>query len=163
MRIHPASCPGEHAIRAHQPAGAQLATIGQLQLKRATICRGPQVLQFGLLPQFGSSLPRLARQELVELQPLHKGHPVAQSPICEQVSGMPELEAILAVVDQPAGPCRAVQLFQKDAAVAAGLDRVLLAVAAFDGELEPREGASQGPPSPTSAGTTRSPIPFHKQ
>jgi hypothetical protein len=58
---------------------------------------------------------------------------------------------------------RAVQLFQKDAAVAAGLDRVLLAVAAFDGELEPRDGASQGPPSPTSAGTTRSPIPFHKQ
>jgi len=58
---------------------------------------------------------------------------------------------------------RAVRLFQKDAAVAAGLDRVLLAVAAFDGELEPREGASQGPPSPTSAGTTRSPIPFHKQ
>jgi hypothetical protein len=58
---------------------------------------------------------------------------------------------------------RAVQLFQKDAAVAAGLDRVLLAVAAFDGELEPREGASQGPPSPTSVGTTRSPIPFHKQ
>jgi hypothetical protein len=58
---------------------------------------------------------------------------------------------------------RAVQLFQREPAVAAGLDRVLLAVAAFDGELEPREGPPPGPPSPTSVGTTRSPIPFHKQ
>lgn len=58
---------------------------------------------------------------------------------------------------------RAVQIFQKEPAVAAGLERVILAVAAFDGELEPREGTPQGPPTPTSAGSTRSPIPFHKQ
>lgn len=58
---------------------------------------------------------------------------------------------------------RAVQIFQKEAAVAAGMDRVVLAVAAFDGELEPQQGQQQGPPSPTSAGLMRSPIPFHKQ
>lgn len=63
---------------------------------------------------------------------------------------------------------RAVQIFVREPAVAAGMDRVLGAVAAFDGETEPAAITTTAPvparPTvPTSAGLTRSPIPFHKQ
>lgn len=55
---------------------------------------------------------------------------------------------------------RAFELFQKPAAVAGGLDRVMAAVGAFDGEVDPQ---ANPPTSPTSAGGLRSPIPFHKR
>ncbi len=64
---------------------------------------------------------------------------------------------------------RAVEIFVREPAVAAGMDRVLSAVAAFDGETEPAALTSTGPVIPvrsatsTSVGVTRSPIPFHKQ
>lgn len=54
---------------------------------------------------------------------------------------------------------RAVQLFQRDAAVQGGLERVSAAIAVFDGEVDPSATATT---SPTSSGV-RSPIPFHKQ
>ena len=55
---------------------------------------------------------------------------------------------------------RAVDVFQRPAALAAGMDRVCAAIAVLDGETDP--GA---PPSTTStsSGGARSPIPFHKQ
>ncbi|MDQ3031831.1 MAG: hypothetical protein M3Y87_05390, partial [Myxococcota bacterium] len=56
---------------------------------------------------------------------------------------------------------RAVQIFQREAAVQAGLDRVSAAVAVFDGEVDPN--AVPPASSPTSSGGARSPIPFHKQ
>ncbi len=52
---------------------------------------------------------------------------------------------------------RAVELFQRPAAIAGGLDRVVAAVGAFDGDAEPQSGP------PTSTGGLRSPIPFHKR
>jgi hypothetical protein len=52
---------------------------------------------------------------------------------------------------------RAVELFQRPAALAGGMDRVVAAVAAFDGD-----GDNQAGP-PTSTGGLRSPIPFHKR
>jgi hypothetical protein len=63
---------------------------------------------------------------------------------------------------------RAVQIFVREPAVAAGMDRVLAAVAAFDGETEPAAITTSAPvparpQTPTSVGLTRSPIPFHKQ
>ena len=58
---------------------------------------------------------------------------------------------------------RAVQIFVKEPAVAAGMDRVIAVVAAFDGEAEPSATAQARNTSPTSVGLTRSPIPFHKQ
>lgn len=56
---------------------------------------------------------------------------------------------------------RAVQVFQRDAALQAGLDRVSAAIAVLDGEVDP----SATPPTaaPSSSGGARSPIPFHKQ
>jgi hypothetical protein len=54
---------------------------------------------------------------------------------------------------------RAVDLFQRPAAVAGGMDKVLAAVAAFDGDGE----TQSGPTPPTSSGGLRSPIPFHKR
>jgi hypothetical protein len=54
---------------------------------------------------------------------------------------------------------RAVDLFQRPAAVAGGMDKVLAAVAAFDGDGE----SQSGPTPPTSSGGLRSPIPFHKR
>ena len=53
---------------------------------------------------------------------------------------------------------RAVELFQRPAAVAAGMDKVLAAVATFDGEAADNQAAP-----PTSSGGLRSPIPFHKR
>ncbi|MBN8615705.1 MAG: hypothetical protein J0L92_34235 [Deltaproteobacteria bacterium] len=53
---------------------------------------------------------------------------------------------------------RAVELFQRPAAVAGGMDKVLAAVAAFDGDAADNQGAP-----PTSSGGLRSPIPFHKR
>ena len=53
---------------------------------------------------------------------------------------------------------RAVELFQRPAAVAGGMDKVLAAVAAFDGDAAENQGAP-----PTSSGGLRSPIPFHKR
>jgi len=64
---------------------------------------------------------------------------------------------------------RAVEIFVREPAVAAGMDRVLSAVAAFDGETEAAAITNTGPVVPnrsamsTSVGVTRSPIPFHKQ
>lgn len=62
---------------------------------------------------------------------------------------------------------RAVEIFVREPAVAAGLDRVLSAVAAFDGETEAAALTSSGPvarsATSSSVGVTRSPIPFHKQ
>lgn len=64
---------------------------------------------------------------------------------------------------------RAVEIFVREPAVAAGMDRVLSAVAAFDGETEAAALTSTSPVVPirsatsTSVGVTRSPIPFHKQ
>ena len=55
---------------------------------------------------------------------------------------------------------RAVELFPKTAALAAGLDRVLAAVRAFDGDADPQ--ISPTPPG-SSPGFVRSPIPFHKR
>ena len=54
---------------------------------------------------------------------------------------------------------RAVELFQRPAAIAGGMDKVLAAVAAFDGDAE----TQSGPTPPTSSGGLRSPIPFHKR
>lgn len=57
---------------------------------------------------------------------------------------------------------RAVQVFQREAAIQAGLDRVSAAIAVLDGEVDP----SAAPPpaaAPSSSGGARSPIPFHKQ
>jgi hypothetical protein len=56
---------------------------------------------------------------------------------------------------------RAVHVFQRDAAVQVGFDRVVAALAVFDGEVDP----TAAPPAatPTSSGGARSPIPFHKQ
>lgn len=51
---------------------------------------------------------------------------------------------------------RAVELFQRPAALAGGMDRVLAAVAAFDGDVDLANPQ-------TSAGALRSPIPFHKR
>ena len=55
---------------------------------------------------------------------------------------------------------RAVEIFQPDAALAAGFERVGAAIAILDGDVDP----SAAPPatSPTSSGSQRSPIPFHK-
>jgi len=55
---------------------------------------------------------------------------------------------------------RAVEVFQRDAAIAAGLDRVQAAIAVFDGEVD--LGAAHASTTPTASGM-RSPIPFHKQ
>lgn len=55
---------------------------------------------------------------------------------------------------------RIVTTFQKEAALAAGLDRASAAVAALDGEADHAQTAPQAPSSP---GLMRSPIPFHKQ
>ena len=55
---------------------------------------------------------------------------------------------------------RAVELFHKPAALAGGLDRVVAAVRAFDGDADPQ--MSPTPPG-TSPGFVRSPIPFHKR
>lgn len=52
------------------------------------------------------------------------------------------------------------QIFQRDAAVAYGLDRAIAALAALEGE--PEAQAATPAPAPTAAGT-RSPIPPHKQ
>jgi hypothetical protein len=55
---------------------------------------------------------------------------------------------------------RAVEIFHKPAALAAGMERVLAAVRAFDGDSDPQ----MTPTSPgTSPGFVRSPIPFHKR
>ncbi|MFN9808983.1 MAG: hypothetical protein ACK6CU_05030 [Deltaproteobacteria bacterium] len=54
---------------------------------------------------------------------------------------------------------RAVELFQRPAAISGGMDKVLAAVAAFDGDTE----TQSGPTPPTSSGGLRSPIPFHKR
>ena len=51
-------------------------------------------------------------------------------------------------------------MFQRDAAIAAGLERVQAAIAVLDGEVDPGAAPTSG--SPTSSGM-RSPIPFHKQ
>jgi hypothetical protein len=56
---------------------------------------------------------------------------------------------------------RAVQVFQREAALQAGLERVSAAIAVFDGEVDPN--AAPPATSPTSSGGFRSPIPFHKQ
>lgn len=53
---------------------------------------------------------------------------------------------------------RAVELFQRPAAIAGGMDKVLAAVATFDGDVADNQGAP-----PTSSGGLRSPIPFHKR
>ena len=53
---------------------------------------------------------------------------------------------------------RAVELFQRPAAIAGGMDKVLAAVAAFDGDAADNQTAP-----PTSSGGLRSPIPFHKR
>ncbi len=53
---------------------------------------------------------------------------------------------------------RAVELFQRPAAVAGGMDKVLAAVATFDGDAADNQAAP-----PTSSGGLRSPIPFHKR
>lgn len=55
---------------------------------------------------------------------------------------------------------RAVEIFQPDAALAAGFERVGAAIAILDGDVDP----SAAPPatSGTSSGSQRSPIPFHK-
>lgn len=55
---------------------------------------------------------------------------------------------------------RAVELFHKPAALAGGLERVVAAVRAFDGDADPQ--MSPTPPG-TSPGFVRSPIPFHKR
>jgi hypothetical protein len=56
---------------------------------------------------------------------------------------------------------RAAQVFQREPALEAGIDRVVAAIAVFDGEVDP--SAVPPAPSPTSSGGARSPIPFHKQ
>ncbi|WP_157069208.1 hypothetical protein [Sandaracinus amylolyticus] len=56
---------------------------------------------------------------------------------------------------------RAVQVFQREAATQAGLDRVSAAIAVFDGEVDPSLAPPPGT-APTSSGGARSPIPFHK-
>lgn len=55
---------------------------------------------------------------------------------------------------------RAVHVFQRDAALAAGLDRVSAAIAVLDGEVDASSTPTAGAPS--SSGGARSPIPFHK-
>ncbi len=55
---------------------------------------------------------------------------------------------------------RAVELFQKPAALGGGLERVIAAVRAFDGDADPQ--MTPTPPG-TSPGFVRSPIPFHKR
>lgn len=54
---------------------------------------------------------------------------------------------------------RAVELFHKPAALAGGLERVIAAVRAFDGDADPQMTPTPG----TSPGFVRSPIPFHKR
>ena len=55
---------------------------------------------------------------------------------------------------------RAVELFHKPVALAGGMERVLAAVRAFDGDSDPQ----MTPTAPgTSPGFVRSPIPFHKR
>ncbi len=56
---------------------------------------------------------------------------------------------------------RIVTTFQKDAALAAGLERSSAAVAALDGDADPAQPTA--PQTPSSVGLMRSPIPFHKQ
>ena len=55
---------------------------------------------------------------------------------------------------------RAVYVFQREAAVEAGLERVSAAIAVFDGEVDSNATSATG--TPTSSGGARSPIPFHK-
>lgn len=61
---------------------------------------------------------------------------------------------------------RIVGTFLREAAIAIGLERASAGIAAIDGEAEaaaPRPAVGASPPSPTSPGLMRSPIPFHKQ
>lgn len=55
-----------------------------------------------------------------------------------------------------------VQTFLKEAALAAGLERVSAALDTLEGEEEPSSSPQGGNPSSTASGT-RSPIPLHKQ
>jgi hypothetical protein len=55
---------------------------------------------------------------------------------------------------------RAVHVFQREAAMEAGLERVSAAIAVLDGEVDPNAASTTS--TPTSSGGARSPIPFHK-